>query len=249
MQVAVLSATGDNVGVVDLPDEVFGIRPSHHAIYEAVRAYLANRRQGTASTRSRSEVAYSGRKPWRQKGTGRARAGTRRSPLWVGGGTVFGPHPRPYRVKLSKKLRALALKSALSVRATEGRITVLEDMVFEEPKTSRMAAALKALKVDEEKCLMVLGDEAYVVRDPGSTGRKSNDLLTEEEYRQLRQNRGTGSFAVDERPHRLAVLSGRNIPRLRTALFKDLCTYDVMWCERVLLTKGAIRALEARLGT
>ena len=86
MQAELVSQTGDSVGQTELPDSVFGIRPNHHAIYEAVRAYLANRRQGTASTKGRSEVAYSGRKPWRQKGTGRARAGTRRSPLWVGGG-------------------------------------------------------------------------------------------------------------------------------------------------------------------
>ncbi len=247
MRTQMLSQTGDEIGMVDLPDSVFAVRPSHHAVYEVVRAHLANRRQGTASTKGRSEVNYGGRKPWRQKGTGRARAGSRRSPLWVGGGTVFGPKPRCYRLKINRKLKSLALRSALSIRASEGRVTVVDDLVFDEPKTSKMAEVLSALRVEAQKCLLILGHEPFRVSDPGQTGAAKNVLLTEGEFRELEETHGPGSFHVQKAPYRSAMLSASNIPYVRTILSKDVSTYDVMWCERVVLTMGAVKRLQERL--
>ena len=247
MRTRMLSQTGDEIGTVELPDSVFGIRPSHHAVYEVVRAHLANKRQGTACTKGRSEVNFGGRKPWRQKGTGRARAGSRRSPIWVGGGTIFGPKPRAYTLKVNRKLKLLALRSALSIRAREGRVTVVDDLLFDEPKTRRMAEVLSALQVNAQKCLLILGHEPFRISDPGQTGATQNLLLTEGEFRELEDAHGPGSFTVAPAPYRSAILSAANIPQVRTALSKDVSTYEVMWCERLVLTVGAVRLLQERL--
>jgi len=156
-KVAVFNMAGAQVGEIDLSDSVFGIEPNEAVVHQVVKAQLANRRVGTASTKTRGEVRGGGRKPWRQKGTGRARAGSRRSPLWRGGGTVFGPHPRDYSIKLPKKVRRLALKSVLSGKFNNDDIVVLEALSFEEPKTRRMVEVLDALKVFE-KALVVTAD-------------------------------------------------------------------------------------------
>ena len=118
-----------------LDDAIFGIEPNDHAIYLTVKAFLANQRQGTHKAKERAEVRGGGKKPWRQKGRGTARAGTIRSPLWIGGGTIFGPRPRDYRQKLPKKLRQLARKSALSYKAKDEQLMVVEDFTFEKPAT------------------------------------------------------------------------------------------------------------------
>jgi ribosomal protein L4 len=125
----------------------------------------------------------------------------------------------------------------------------VDDLFMEEPKTSRVVEALKALKVDGEKCLLVLGHERFRIAEPGDTGRELNEPITAEEIRELRESRGEESFQVMEHPHRSTFLSARNIRRVRTASSADVCTYDVMWSERVLLTQGAVRGLEERLGT
>ncbi len=131
-------------------------RPS--LIKEAVVMYLANKRQGTHDTKTRSEVAFTNKKPWRQKGTGRARAGTRRSPLWVGGGVIFGPHPRDYSYQINKKQRRLALRSALFGKLRDGEVQIIDRLEIPEPKTRHVAKVLKALNIDG-KCL--IGVEAY----------------------------------------------------------------------------------------
>ncbi len=156
-KVAVFNMAGAQVGEIDLSDSVFGIEPNEAVVHQVVKAQLANRRVGTASTKTRGEVRGGGRKPWRQKGTGRARAGSRRSPLWRGGGTVFGPHPRDYSIRLPKKVRRLALKSVLSGKVNSSDIVVLDNLSFEEPKTKRMVEVLEALKV-AEKALVVTAD-------------------------------------------------------------------------------------------
>ena len=156
-KVAVFNMAGAQVGEMDLSDSVFGIEPNEAVVHQVVKAQLANRRVGTASTKTRGEVRGGGRKPWRQKGTGRARAGSRRSPVWRGGGTVFGPHPRDYSIRLPRKVRRLALKSVLSEKLSNSDIVVLEALSFEEPKTRRMIEVLDALNV-VEKALVVTAD-------------------------------------------------------------------------------------------
>lgn len=142
---------------IELADDIFGIEPNEHAIYLSVKAYLANQRQGTHKAKERSEVRGGGRKPWRQKGRGTARAGTTRSPIWVGGGTTFGPRPRDYTQKLPKKVKQLARKSALSSKAKEKQLLVVEDFTFEQPKTKEFASILNAFDLNGKKILLLTG--------------------------------------------------------------------------------------------
>ena len=163
MQIDVYSKDGNVTGQVDLPDDIFGIEPNEHAMYQAVVAYLTNKRQGTAKTKTRAEVRGGGKKPWRQKGRGTARAGSTRSPLWVGGGTIHGPQPREYDYKLSKKVKRLAKKSALSTRCSENNITVIEDFSFDEIKTRNMANVLSSLNLSDTKTLVLIPQPDDVV--------------------------------------------------------------------------------------
>ncbi len=152
---ALYSAEGARIGEVELREDVFGGPVHEAALHQAVVAYLANQRLGTASTKTRGEVSGSGRKPWRQKGTGRARAGSIRSPLWRGGGIVFGPKPRSYYQPLPQKLRVLALKSALAARAREGNVLVIEEFRLSAPKTKEAVNLLSSLGLGGEKTLLV----------------------------------------------------------------------------------------------
>lgn len=157
MELNVLTLEGKETGrKVTLPEAVFGIEPSDHAIYLDVKQYLANNRQGTHKSKERAEVAGSTRKIKKQKGTGTARAGSIKSPVFVGGGRAFGPRPRNYRFKLNKKLKQLARKSALAYKAQQQMITVLEDFSFEAPKTKEYAAMINNLKLNGQRSLLVL---------------------------------------------------------------------------------------------
>ncbi len=140
---------------VELSDKIFSIEPNDHAIYLSVKAYLANQRQGTHKSKERGEVSGGGKKPWKQKGRGGARAGTIRSPLWVGGGTIFGPRPRDYRQDLPKKVKQLARKSALSYKAKDSQLMVVEDFTFEAPKTKDFLKILDALNISGKKILLL----------------------------------------------------------------------------------------------
>ncbi len=140
---------------IELADDIFGIEPNDHAIYLSVKSYLANQRQGTHKAKERSEVRGGGKKPFKQKGRGGARAGTIRSPLWVGGGTIFGPRPRNYRQDLPKKVSRLARKSALSYKVKDEQLMIVEDFNFDEPKTKQLLRILKALKVQDKKVLIL----------------------------------------------------------------------------------------------
>lgn len=151
------TSAGDKKGTVDLPSELFDAPRHDHAIYESVKCYMANQRQGTSSVKSKSMMKGGGRKPWRQKGTGMARAGSNTSPLWVGGGRAFGPRPRDYSYRLPKKLSRLALVSALSVRAGEQAVGVIESIDLETPKSKTVAEMLKAAGLYDRKCLVLLG--------------------------------------------------------------------------------------------
>src|SRR5688572_4221584 len=136
------SVSGEEKGTVELPDSTFAAPKRVDVIYDALRSYMANQRQGTVATKTRSLVSGGGRKPWRQKGTGRARHGSIRSPIWVGGGTVFGPQPRDYSFRMPRKARREALLSALSLKNQEGKLIVLDKLELEEAKTKLMANAL-----------------------------------------------------------------------------------------------------------
>lgn len=146
--VDVYNIEGQKVGDINLSDEIFAVEVNKVAMHSAVVNYLANARQGTQSTKTRAEVRGGGRKPWRQKGTGRARHGSIRSPIWTGGGVALGPKPRSYSYKLPKKVRRLALKSALTTKVLDNNIIVLDDLKLEEIKTKKMANILKNLKAD-----------------------------------------------------------------------------------------------------
>jgi len=153
-KVAVYNIAGEQVGDIELSETIFGITPNAHVLHEAVVMQQASLRRGTHDVKNRSEVRGGGRKPWRQKGTGRARQGSIRSPQWVGGGTVFGPTPRSYAYKLPKKVRRLALKSALSSKVIANEIIVLDALAIGAPKTKDVVKLLNNLKI-EKKALIV----------------------------------------------------------------------------------------------
>jgi large subunit ribosomal protein L4 len=152
--VKVFNMSGSEVGNIDLNDSIFAVEVNEHVMHQAVVQYLANQRQGTQSALTRAEVRGGGRKPWRQKGTGRARQGSIRSPQWTGGGVVFAPKPRDYSFKLNKKVKRMALKSALTTKVNEGKLIVIDELNFSEIKTKTMVAALKS--VNAVKPLIVL---------------------------------------------------------------------------------------------
>lgn len=152
---ALYDLEGKSVGEIGLKEDMFGARPNENVVYEYVNAYLANQRQGTVCKKTRSTMRGGGAKPWRQKGTGRARAGTINSPIWVGGGRTFGPFPRDYTIKLPKKVKALALKSTLSFKAKKKRIKVIQEITLDHPKTKSVVQILKNLNVFDSKCLIL----------------------------------------------------------------------------------------------
>ena len=152
--VKVYNMEGKEVGTLELNDAVFGVEVNEHLMHLAVVGQLANKRQGTQSAKTRSEVSGGGRKPWKQKGSGHARQGSTRAAQWVGGGMIFAPKPRDYSVKMNKKEKAAAIKSALSSRVAEEKIYVVDSLTFDEIKTKKMTAVLDSLKV--EKALVVL---------------------------------------------------------------------------------------------
>lgn len=154
-KVAMYNIAGQEVGEIELNDTVFGVDINEAVVHQALVRQLANQRQGNAATKTRSMVRGGGRKPWKQKGTGRARAGTIRSPLWVGGGTVFGPQPRSYAFKMPRKARRLALKSALTAKLQSGELIVLETLQYEQPKTKQVVELLKAFNLSAGKALLI----------------------------------------------------------------------------------------------
>ena len=171
---------GKQVGTVDLSDSIFGIEPNAAVMHQVVLSYLAAQRQGTQSALTRAEVSGGGRKPWRQKGTGRARQGSTRAPQWTHGGIVFAPKPRSYRFTVNKKVRRLAMKSAFSAKAQESSIIVVDSIKMDEYKTKKMAAMLSAIGV-EKKALVVLPEvDSKVIKSasniPGVKTAQVNEL-------------------------------------------------------------------------
>ena len=159
MKIDIVNIKGESVGrSIELPENIFGIEPNDHAIYLNVKQFLANQRQGTHKSKERNEVAGSTRKLHKQKGTGGSRKGDIKNPLYRGGGRIFGPRPRNYNVFLNKKLKDLARRSAMSYKATEGQIIIVEDFTFDTPKTKEFLSILKALKLDNSKVLFVTNE-------------------------------------------------------------------------------------------
>lgn len=188
-KVALYDILGKQVGDIDLNESVFGIEVNTHVMYEAVKNYLANQRQGTQSSKTRAEVRGGGRKPWRQKGTGRARQGSIRSPQWKGGGIVFAPKPRDYSYKLPKKIKRLAMKSALSSKIVSKEIIVLDQLNLEQPKTKEMVKVLNNIKA-EKKALIVLAekDNNVVLSSNNIPGVKTASVNTLNVYDLLNYN-------------------------------------------------------------
>jgi len=181
MEVKVLDINGKETGrTVTLSDAVFAIEPNKHAVYLDVKQYLANQRQGTHKAKERAEVAGSTRKIKKQKGTGTARAGSAKNPLFKGGGTVFGPRPRSYSFKLNKGLKRLARKSALALKAKESNLIVVENFEFEAPNTKNFINVLKALGLENKKSLFVLGDTNKNVYLSSRNLKGSNVITTSE---------------------------------------------------------------------
>ncbi|MFH6963304.1 50S ribosomal protein L4 [Flavobacterium plurextorum] len=181
MEVKVLDFNGKDTGrKVQLSDSVFAIEPNNHAVYLDVKQYLANQRQGTHKAKERAEVTGSTRKIKKQKGTGTARAGSIKNPLFKGGGTIFGPRPRSYSFKLNKSLKRLARKSAFSIKAKESNIIVLEDFNFEAPNTKNFINVLKALGLENKKSLFVLGESNKNVYLSSRNSKASNVVTSSE---------------------------------------------------------------------
>ena len=202
LKVAVYNQEGKQVKDTELNELVFGIEPNNQAIFDMVLLQRASWRQGTHKVKNRTEVRGGGRKPWRQKGTGRARQGSIRAPQWRGGGVVFGPTPRSYTIKLNRKVRQLALKSALSQKVIDNEMTVLDTITLNAPKTKDMIKVLENLEANR-KTLIVM-DEV-------------NENVT---------------------------LSARNIPGVKVIDSKGLNVYDILDCTKLVITEGAIKAVE-----
>ncbi|GAB4113981.1 MAG: 50S ribosomal protein L4 [Candidatus Caldatribacteriota bacterium] len=157
-ELSLYNIKGEEVGELSLKEDIFNAKINKYLVHQVVKRYLADKRRGTASTKTRGEVNGGGAKPWRQKGTGRARAGSNRSPIWVGGGTIFGPQPRDYSFSLPKKMKIAAIKSILSDKMKNGEIIILDQLTLEDAKTKKMAEILKNLQA-LEKPLIVIGKE------------------------------------------------------------------------------------------
>ncbi|MBU1701373.1 MAG: 50S ribosomal protein L4 [Candidatus Eisenbacteria bacterium] len=169
MEARIFAPSGKELGNVELPEDIFSGPVKKHLIYEVIKGHLANQRQGTAKVKGRGEVRGGGRKPWRQKGTGRARSGTSRSPIWVGGGRAFGPKPRSYNVTLNRKMRRQALRSALIAKAKAQQLGILEDLSLPEPKTRHAFQMLKSMGFEGQRCLLVIEQyDPMVLRATGN---------------------------------------------------------------------------------
>ena len=199
--VNIYNMNGDVVGSMELNDKIFGAEVNKSVLHSVVRAYLLNQRQGTQSTLTRTEVSGGGKKPWRQKGTGRASFGSSRNPVWRGGGVAFGPVPHGHEISMPKKMRRAALFSALSSKLAEGKLIVVDELEFAAPKTKEMARVLGNL--DARNALVVLGENSCN-----------------------------------------AALSARNMPGVCTVSHTGLNTYNVLYHDKLVLTKDALALFE-----
>ena len=229
--IKVMDMTGKEVGEIALSDVIFGAEVNEAVLHAAVRTYLMNQRQGTQSTLTRTEVSGGGKKPWRQKGTGRARQGSTRSPQWTHGGIALGPKPRDYRIALNKKQKRVALFSALSAKFAAGEIIVVDDIKLEAYKTAEMVKMLKALGCEKEvtktyKVTTVNGDE--VIKE-----KKTRTAVVAEK-----------ALVVLDTADKMVVKSCANIPTAQTTMYSTINVYEVLNAEKVVLTKAAVEKLQ-----
>lgn len=202
MQIDVYTIDGQKSGTMELPDEIFNVEPHEHAMHLAVKVYLANQRQGTHKTKTRSEVSGGGKKPWKQKGRGTARSGSSRSPIWVGGGTIHGPKPHKYTLGLPKKVKRLARKSALSLRVRENNLLIVDDFTFDSIKTKRMSEAVKNLRIENDKTLLLL------------PAMDENVILSARNIAKLQTMQATNASAYDILNHKKIVLCKSSVQKV-----------------------------------
>ena len=227
----VVDMTGKEVGEIVLSDAIFAREVNEAVLHAAVRAYLMNQRQGTQSTLTRTEVSGGGKKPWRQKGTGRARQGSTRSPQWTHGGVALGPKPRDYRVALNKKTKRIALFSALSAKVAAGELIVVDEIKLEAYKTAEMAKMFKAL-----------GCEKEVTKNYKVTTVNEGEVVKERKTRTavVPQSALVVLPAVDA----FVIGSCKNIPGVETTLYSTINVYEVLKAEKVVMTRAAVEKLE-----
>ena len=227
----VMDMTGKEVGEIVLSDVIFGAKINTAVLHAAVRTYLMNQRQGTQSTLTRTEVSGGGKKPWRQKGTGRARQGSTRAPQWTHGGVALGPKPRDYRLGMNKKQKRVALFSALSSKVAAGDLIVVDEIKLDTFKTSEIVKMLKALGCEKEvtktyKVTTVNGDE--VVKE-----KKTKTATVAQK-----------ALVVLPAADKVVVKSCANIPGVETTLYSTINVYEILKAEKVIMTKAAIEKLE-----
>ena len=227
----VVDMTGKEVGAIELSDAIFAREVNDAVLHAAVRAYLMNQRQGTQSTLTRTEVSGGGKKPWRQKGTGRARQGSTRAPQWTHGGVALGPKPRDYRVSMNKKTKRVALFSALSAKVAAGELIIVDEIKLEAYKTAEMVKMFKALGCEKEvtksyKVTTVNGEE--IVKE-----RKTRTAV-------VPQSALVVLPAIDA----FVIGSCRNIPGVETTLYSTINVYEVLKAEKVVMTRAAVEKLE-----
>ncbi len=221
--IKVFDMAGNEVGAMDLSEKIFGAEVNQAVLHTAVRAYLLNQRQGTQSTLTRTEVSGGGKKPWRQKGTGRARQGSTRAPQWTHGGVALGPKPRDYRVDLNKKVKRVALFSALSAKVADGSLVVVDDVKLEAYKTAEMVKMFNALGLTK-KVTKNYKDGAEVKSHEVEVANKTLLVLP----------------AIDS----MVVKSVANIPTAASTLVNTINVYEILNAEKVVMTKAAVEKLE-----
>ena len=229
--IKVMDMTGKEVGEMTLSDVIFGAEVNEAVLHAAVRTYLMNQRQGTQSTLTRTEVSGGGKKPWRQKGTGRARQGSTRAPQWTHGGIALGPKPRDYRLSMNKKVKRLALFSALSAKVAAGELIVVDDIKLETYKTKTIVNMLAAL-----------GCKKDVVKN-----YKTTTVVDGEVVRERKQRTATvaqSALIVLPEVDKLVIKSCANIEKTATTLYSTINVYEVLKAEKVIMTKAAIEKLE-----
>ena len=227
----VLNMLGKEVGEITLSDVIFGAEVNKAILHAAVRVYLMNQRQGTQSTLTRTEVSGGGKKPWRQKGTGRARQGSTRAPQWTHGGIALGPKPRDYRLAMNKKQKRVALFSALSSKVAAGELIVVDEITMDAYKTAEMVKMLKALGCQKEvtknyKVTTVNGDE--VVKET-----KTRTAVVAQK-----------ALVVLPEVNAYVIKSCANIPGVETTLYSTINVYEVLKAEKVIMTRAAVEKLE-----
>ena len=234
--VKILNMQGAEVGQIELSDKVFGAEVNGAVLHSAVRAYLMNQRQGTQSTLTRTEVSGGGKKPWRQKGTGRARQGSTRAPQWIHGGIALGPKPRTYRIDLNKKTKRVAMVSALSDKVANGALVVVDTIAANEFKTKTMVNMLNALGANKTVT------KNYKVWENNEAGEKVSVKKSAEHTVAVKTLIVTE--AVDEK----IIKSFANIPTATTTLSSNINVYEVMNAEKVIITEAAVKKLEEVYG-